>query len=66
MLIKLIILFLDVNKASQSSSSANNDLPKKIKNSDLKSKVKIESKITSQKVPITDAIGSPTLTEGVE
>lgn len=65
MLIELIVLFLDINKAAKSSSSANNDLPKKIKNTDLNSQVKIESKTINQKVPITDAIGSPTLTEGV-
>lgn len=40
-------------------------MPKKIKTSNFEKSVEPESKSTSHKIITTDAIGSPTLTEGL-
>lgn len=52
------------NETSESSSSKCNETLKKIKTSNLNTSVDTESKSSPKKLLNTDAIGSPTLTEG--
>lgn len=56
-----IIFVIGINKSTKTSNSENIEMPKKIKTSNFET----ESKSTSQKIFTSDAIRSPTLTEGL-
>lgn len=60
-----VIVYLDINKASKSSTSKSNTTPNTKKTFDSENSVKPELKNTSKKLIVTDAIGSPTLTDGI-
>lgn len=58
--------FLDINKAAKSSCTKNDEIPKTIKTSNSENVVETETKNKSQIISATDAVGSPTPTEGMD
>lgn len=60
-----VIVYLDINKASKSNTSKSDKTPNTKITFESENSVKPELKNTSKKLIVTDAIGSPTLTDGI-
>lgn len=64
-IVTYVIVYLDINKASKSNTSESNKTLNTKITFDSENSVKPELKNTSKKLIVTDAIGSPTLTDGI-